>query len=90
MLRFEFDPAKAAENLRKHGVPLADAEGVFYDAPAIHAPDPDAVGEDRLVAVGLGSAAQLPVVIYTMRGEEVVRLISARHATRREARAYAG
>ena len=90
MLRFEFDPAKAATNLRKHGVSLADAEGVFYDTLAIHAPDPDAIGEDRSVAVGLGSAGELLVVIYTMRGEQVVRLISARHATRREARAYAG
>ena len=38
MLRFIFDPAKEAENLRKHGVPFADAEGVFYDVLAIHAP----------------------------------------------------
>ena len=90
MLRFIFDPAKEAENLRKHGVPFADAEGVFYDVLAIHASDPDAQGEERSMAVGLGSAGQLLVVIYTMRGEEVVRLISARGAARREARAYAG
>lgn len=90
MLRFIFDPVKEAENLRKHGVPFADAEGVFYDALALHASDPDAQGEDRSMAIGLGSAGQILVVIYTMRGEEVVRLISVRGAARREARAYAG
>jgi uncharacterized DUF497 family protein len=41
---FEFDPAKAAGNLRKHGVSFADAEGVFMDPLAMHRIDPDAEG----------------------------------------------
>jgi hypothetical protein len=46
-MRFQFDPKKAAFNLRKHGVSFADAEGVFIDPLAIQQPDPDAEGEER-------------------------------------------
>lgn len=84
---FEFDPAKAAGNLRKHGVSFADAEGVFMDPLTMHRIDPDAEGEERLVAVGRGSAGHLLVVVYTMRAE-AIRLISARRATPAESRAY--
>lgn len=83
----QFDPAKAASNLRKHGVSFADAEGVFYDPLAIHRLDPDAEGEERFVAVGEGSAGIVLVVIYTLRGDEI-RLISVRRATRREVKDY--
>lgn len=86
-MRFEFDPEKAAENLGKHGVSFADAEGVFADPLALHRPDPDAEGEERLIAVGLGSAGQILVVVYASRGE-VIRLISARRATKREVKDY--
>lgn len=88
-MRFQFDPAKAAANLRKHGVSFADAEGVFADPLALHRSDPDAEAEARHMAVGLGSAGELLVVAYTLRGESI-RLISARSATRREAKDYAG
>lgn len=84
---FQFDPAKAASNLRKHGVSFADAEGVFFDPLAIHRLDPDSEGEERFVAVGEGSAGIVLVVIYTLRGDEI-RLISARRATRREVKDY--
>ena len=86
-MRFQFDPKKAATNLRRHGVSFADAEGVFLDPLAIHQPDPDAEGEERFIAVGLGSAGNVLVVVYTLRGEEI-RLISARRAARREVKDY--
>ncbi len=86
-MRFQFDPLKAATNLKKHGVSFADAESVFYDPLALHRSDPDAEGEERLLAIGLGSAGQLLVVVYTLRGDEI-RLISARHATPKERRNY--
>jgi len=86
-MRFQFDPRKAASNLRKHGVSFADAEGVFLDPLAIHQADPDAEGEERFVAVGLGNAGQILVVVYTLRNGGI-RLISVRRATRREIRAY--
>lgn len=88
-MRFQFDPAKAANNLKKHGVSFADAEGVFYDPLAIHQQDPDAEDEERFVAVGTGSAGTILVVVYTLRGEEI-RMISARRATRHEVRSYEG
>ena len=86
-MEFEFDPAKAAGNLRKHGVSFADAEGVFMDPLAMHRTDPDAEGEERFVGLGTGSTGHLLVVVYTMRGDSI-RLISARRATPAEARAY--
>jgi len=86
-MRFQFDPAKAAANLRKHGVSFADAEGVFQDPLALTIEDPDAEGERRFVAVGLGNSGDLLAVVYALRGEEF-RLISARRATRKERKRY--
>ena len=49
-MEFEFDPAKAAGNLRKHGVSFADAEGVFMDPLAMHRIDPDLISARRASA----------------------------------------
>ena len=49
-MRFQFDPTKAASNLKKHGVSFADAEGVFADPLAAHCADPDAEGEESFIA----------------------------------------
>jgi hypothetical protein len=87
IVRFQFDPTKAAGNLKKHGVSFADAEAVFYDPLAIHRQDPDREDEERFVAVGMGSAGHVLVVVYTLRGEEI-RLISVRRATRHEVKDY--
>lgn len=84
---FEFDPAKAAGNLSKHGVSFSDAQGVFMDPLALHRVDPDAAGEERFVAMGMGSAGTLLVVIYTVR-LDTIRLISARRASPHERRSY--
>ena len=87
-MRFQFDPTKAALNLKKHGVSFADVEGVFADPLAAHRVDPDTEGEERFIALGVGNAGQVLVVSYTLRGNEI-RPISARRATRREVKAYA-
>jgi uncharacterized protein len=84
---FEYDPPKAATNLKKHGVSLADAEGVFQDPFARHIEDLEAEGEQRFIALGEGSAGALLVVVYTHRGEKI-RVISARRATPQEVRKY--
>lgn len=68
---------------------LADAEGVFEDPLAVHCPDPDVEGEERFIAIGLGSAGQILVVVYTMREEDIC-LISVRRATKREMKDYEG
>ena len=87
-MRFRFDPVKAVANLKKHKVSFADAEGVFRDPLAVTIEDPDTEGERRYIALGLGSAGELLVVVYSERDDEC-RLISARRATRKERTNYA-
>ncbi|MCP4419356.1 MAG: BrnT family toxin [Chloroflexi bacterium] len=84
---FQFDSVKAKKNLKKHRVSFADAEGVFYDHLAIHQKDLDYEEESRFIAVGMGSAGHILVVVYTHRGDEI-RLISARRAKRTEVKFY--
>ncbi len=88
-MKFQFDPAKAKSNLRKHKVSFADAEGVFYDSLAIHQEDPYLEDEERWIALGMGGASEVLVVVYTFRGDEI-RLISVRRATNHEVKAYEG
>lgn len=70
-MRFQYGPDKAAANLKKHGVSFADAEGVFEDPLAITVEVADAQGERRFVAIGLGSAGELLVVVYSERGGSI-------------------
>lgn len=88
MLRFEWDPVKARTNHRKHGVTFDDAMHVFDDPYALFEQDrADEGGESRWQAVGLAGGVLLLLVAHTVRGDgqdEVIRLISARRATRRE------
>lgn len=90
-LRFEWDPAKAAANLRKHGVSFDEAQTVFEDDEALLIPDPDhSKGEERFILLGLSSALRVLVVVHCEyeRGD-VVRIISARKADRFERGEYA-
>jgi uncharacterized DUF497 family protein len=83
----EFDPAKARANLRKHRVSFADAEQALRDPQAVTIEDPDAEGEQRFVTLGADSLGRILVVVYAFRGDRV-RLISARKASKGEARQY--
>jgi uncharacterized DUF497 family protein len=87
MLNYEWDPAKAASNARKHRVRFADATSVFAYPAAIMVEDP-CPDEERYAIIGHNGAGRLLVVIFTWRGEDLVRLISARCATRAEAQTY--
>lgn len=84
---FEFDPAKARSNLRKHGVSFAHAEQALRDDMAVTVEDPDARGEQRLVTLGMDALGRVLVVIHTPRGERT-RVISARKASRGETEQY--
>ena len=86
-MRFQYDPAKAAANLNKHGVSFADAEGVLEDSLALTVQDPDSEGETRFITIGMGNAGELLVAVYTERNDEY-RIISARRPTRKERRSY--
>lgn len=90
MLRFEWDPKKAAVNLRKHGVSFEDAQSVFADENAKLIDDPDhSEEEDRFVLLGLSSSLRLLVVCHGYRSEgHVVRIISARKANGHERHSY--
>jgi uncharacterized protein len=89
---FEWDIAKAAANLRKHQVSFEEAKSVFFDDFAVQFFD-DAHSEDeeRFILLGLSSHTRLLVVCHCERAQgEVIRIISARKATRSEAAFYRG
>lgn len=87
-LRFEWDPAKAAGNLVKHGVSFEEASTVFADPLGRIADDPrHSTEEPRFVLLGQSERQRLLAVMYTERAD-TIRLISARGATPRERRAY--
>jgi len=90
-LRFEWDPAKAASNLRKHGISFQDAQGVFYDEHGLLLDDPDhSAAEERFILLGLSPTAGVLVVVHCYRRHrDVIRVISARRASRRERERYA-
>lgn len=88
-MELEWDPRKAAENLRKHGVDFADAGTVLHDEQAITIPDERSDDEDRFVTLGMDALGRVLVVVYTWR-EDRPRLISARKATPLERRQYEG
>jgi uncharacterized DUF497 family protein len=84
---FQWDPAKARANLRKHGVDFADAVGAFEDPLALTLDDPHPE-EERFLTLGLDLVGRVTVVNWTWRGADI-RLISARKATPRQRRQYA-
>ena len=83
----EFDPAKAAANLKTHGVSFTHAEQALRDPMALTIEDPDATDEDRYITLGMDALGRLLVVVHTPRDERT-RLISARKASPREAEQY--
>jgi len=86
---FEWDPEKAASNLSKHGVSFDEAATSLFDPMGLAQEDLDTKDEARWVLVGVSAQARLLTVVYTLRGEDRIRLISARKATRKEAGCYA-
>jgi uncharacterized DUF497 family protein len=89
-LRFEWDAEKAASNAVKHGVTFEDAKSVFADERARLIDDPNHSGEEeRFILLGLSSTLRLLVVCHCYRSEDgVVRIISARKATKAESLFY--
>ena len=85
---YDWDEAKEASNLDKHGVSFEEALTVFRDPLYIDFYDPDhSVDEHRYLIMGQSTAGRLLIVSYTER-DEVVRLISAREVTSSERKAY--
>lgn len=89
-LRFAWDARKEALNRRKHGVSFAEAETAFSDEHALLVDDPDhSAQEDRFALLGLSARLRTLVVVHCYREQEaVIRIISARKATRAEREIY--
>jgi len=85
----EWDSAKGAANLKKHGVTFEEASTVLLDPLALAQEDALSEEESRWVVIGMSARTRLLTVVYTLRREDRIRLISARRATRREASFYA-
>ena len=87
-MKLEWDVDKAVLNLQKHGVSFEDASLVFYDQGRIETYDGREVySEDRWATIGAAYSAVL-YVVYTVRNEKTVRLISARKANASERKQY--
>ena len=87
-MRFEWDPRKAEANLRTHGVSFAEAVTVLEDDFALTRDDPDADDEARFVTLGLSNLANLLVVVYAYRKPDIIRVISAWKASKRQREVY--
>ena len=87
---FEWDVRKASINLKKHGVSFREAKSVFYDENGLHMPDPDhSSDEDRFVLIGMSQHIRMVVVCHCYRkNDSIIRLISARKATKQERSSY--
>lgn len=87
-MRITWDPRKAAANKRKHNVSLEEAASVFYDPLSATGNDPDhSLEEMRFVTFGVSSAGNLLTVAHT-EDDDVIRIITARHATAAERKIY--
>lgn len=89
-IQFEWDENKNQINQRKHGISFREAKTVFYDEEALVIDDPEhSETEDRFIILGLSSKANLLVVCHRYRASDtVIRIISARKATKTESKYY--
>lgn len=90
MIEFDWDSTKAATNLKKHGVSFEEAQSVFYDEFAVQFFDEDhSSDEERFLLLGMSTGARLLLVCHCERDAgHVIRIISARKATKRESAFY--
>ncbi|HHJ17921.1 MAG TPA: BrnT family toxin [Gammaproteobacteria bacterium] len=86
-MKFEWDPWKASENLRKHGVDFADAVIALEDENALTIEDRDHP-EQRFKTLGLGPDVNVLFIVHAERDEDCIRIISARKAGRCQTRQY--
>ena len=89
-MQFEWDENKNQANIEKHGISFPEASTVFYDENAVLFDDPDhSEQEDRFLIIGFSRKARICIVSHCYRGDDdVIRIISARKATKRESETY--
>jgi uncharacterized DUF497 family protein len=90
MIRFEWDAAKAKANIKKHGISFEEAKSVFFDDFAVQFFDDEhSTEEERFLLLGMSAAANLLLVCHCEReAGNVIRIFSARRATKRESTFY--
>lgn len=89
-ISFEWDKDKNSSNIKKHGISFEEGQTVFVDENALFLHDPDhSHEEDRFILLGLSSNLRILVVCHCYKKtDEVIRIISARKATRSEQKQY--
>jgi uncharacterized DUF497 family protein len=88
---FEWDENKNRSNIKKHGISFEEAQTVFYDENATEFFDEDhSEKEERFILLGLSHKIRVLIVCHCLREEDVIRIISARKATKKEQRNYTG
>lgn len=87
-MHYEWDKAKAASNIRKHGIRFADAVIVLEDDAALTIEDDSAEDERRFVSIGMNDVLHMLVVAWTERSIDTIRIIPARKATAHERKMY--
>ncbi len=89
-IAFEWDRAKSESNVKKHGVSFSEAATVFYDENALVIADDDhSDNEDRFVILGLSTKLRILVVVHCYKdSDKIIRIISARKATKKEQKQY--
>ena len=90
MYYFDWDDNKNRINLEKHGITFEEASTVFFDDRAILFDDPEhSIDEDRFLLLGMSETAKVCIVCHCYReSDTVIRIISARQATRKEEQRY--
>ncbi len=89
-MRFEWDPDKAKENQRKHGVEFEEAVACFDDPNGCYLRNEAPSYEDRLILIGLSSRSRLLFVVHAEVGREAIRIVGARKASLAQRRIYEG
>jgi len=89
-IQFAWDPRKATENEQKHEVSFEEAQSIFTDEHARLIDDPEhSADEERFILMGLSAKLRILVVVHSYReSEEIIRIISARKASRKERDTY--
>ncbi|MCZ7611006.1 MAG: BrnT family toxin [Ignavibacterium sp.] len=89
-MQFVWDQNKNLANIKKHKISFEEAKSVFLDDNARLIPDPDhSMSEERFIILGITNKLRLLVVVHTYKeSDDVIRIISARKATKTETKYY--
>ncbi len=87
---FQWDENKRNLNIKKHRVDFSDVVNIFYEDETIIIEDPEHYNEQRYIALGIDSKCRTVLVVHVYRENNVIRIISARKANKRECKQFVG